>query len=173
MVIPDFDGETFVAFLDISGFKKLMKNENIALSALNTLYSSGYYTLKEDDNKSYNNDKIIEGLFVSDSAILFVNDNLNTIERGKERLIDLLKKIKEFSKQLEEKNVTLVCTDVCIDWLCEKAYSPMFGAREEARVIQEHIKSFFVDAVLFGSLKHGGKAIADIAGDSVSITIEQ
>ncbi|MCX8124516.1 MAG: ATP-dependent Clp protease ATP-binding subunit ClpA [Spirochaetes bacterium] len=85
----------------------------------------------------------------------------------------VIKKIREFSKQLEEKNVQLVCTDACIDWLCEKAYSPVFGAREVARIIQEYIKSFFVDAVLFGALKNGGRAIADVVNDSVSITIEQ
>ncbi len=85
----------------------------------------------------------------------------------------VMKKLGEFAKQLEEKNVQLVCTDACIDWISEKAYSPVFGAREVARIIQEHIKSYFVDAVLFGSLKNGGRAIADIAGDSVSITIEQ
>lgn len=125
---------------------------------------------------TYNLDAVnkeLERLFAPEfrnrlDAIVFFN-GLN-----KEMMRNIvLKKIKEFSKQLEEKNVTLVCTDACIDWLCEKAYSPMFGAREVARVIQKHIKSFFVDAVLFGSLKHGGKAIADIAGDSVSITIEQ
>ncbi|HOM88747.1 MAG TPA: ATP-dependent Clp protease ATP-binding subunit ClpA, partial [Spirochaetota bacterium] len=85
----------------------------------------------------------------------------------------VIKKLDEFSKQLQEKHVELVCTDACIDWLSDKAYSPVFGAREVARVIQEHIKSFFVDAVLFGALKNGGRAIADIVGDAISITIEQ
>jgi ATP-dependent Clp protease ATP-binding subunit ClpA len=85
----------------------------------------------------------------------------------------VIKKLDEFSKQLQEKHVELVCTDACIDWLSDKAYSPVFGAREVARVIQEHIKSFFVDAVLFGALKNGGRAIADIVGDAISITIVQ
>nr|HPK45615.1 AAA family ATPase [Spirochaetota bacterium] len=85
----------------------------------------------------------------------------------------VIKKLDEFCKQLQEKHVELVCTDACIDWLSDKAYSPLFGAREVARVIQEHVKSFFVDAVLFGALKNGGRAIADIVGDTISITIVQ
>lgn len=85
----------------------------------------------------------------------------------------VMKKLNEFAKQLEEKNVQLVYTDACINWISDEAYSPVFGAREVARVIQEHVKSYFVDAVLFGSLTNGGRAIADIVGDSVSITIEQ
>ncbi len=85
----------------------------------------------------------------------------------------VIKKLDEFCKQLQEKHVELVCTDACIDWLSDKAYSQIFGAREIARVIQEHVKSFFVDAVLFGALKNGGRAIADIVGDTISITIVQ
>jgi hypothetical protein len=33
MPIADFDGNTFVAFLDISGFKQLMKNEKKSLES--------------------------------------------------------------------------------------------------------------------------------------------
>ncbi|MEJ5361325.1 MAG: ATP-dependent Clp protease ATP-binding subunit ClpA [Spirochaetota bacterium] len=125
---------------------------------------------------TYNMDAVnkeIERLFAPEfrnrlDAIVFFNG----INKEMMRKI-VMKKLNEFAKQLEEKNVVLACTEACIDWLCEKAYSPVFGAREVARIIQEHIKSYFVDAVLFGSLKNGGRAIADVVHDSVSITIEQ
>jgi len=128
------------------------------------------------DVATYNMDAVnkeLERLFAPEfrnrlDAIVYFNG----INKEMMRKI-VMKKLNEFSKQLEEKNVQLVCTDACIDWISDKAYSPVFGAREVARVIQEHIKSYFVDAVLFGSLKNGGRAIADIMGDSVSITIEQ
>jgi len=128
------------------------------------------------DVATYNMDAVnkeLERLFAPEfrnrlDAIVYFNG----INKEMMRKI-VMKKLNEFSKQLEEKNVQLVCTDACIDWISDKAYSPVFGAREVARVIQEYIKSYFVDAVLFGSLKNGGRAIADIMGDSVSITIEQ
>ncbi len=81
------------------------------------------------------------------------------------------KKIDEFRKQLEEKNITLEVTDKCYKWLAHRGYSPDFGAREIARLLQTKIKSFFVDEVLFGKLTKGGKAVADIKKDDVSITV--
>jgi len=67
------------------------------------------------------------------------------------------KKINEFRQQLRHKNVTLQISENCVHWLAEKAYSTVFGARELARVIDQYVKSLFVDQVLFGQLKKGGR----------------
>lgn len=66
MPIHDFHGETFVAFIDISGFKELMKNDDDALKALSRLYQAGYNVLQERNG--------VEGLFVFDCGILFVRE---------------------------------------------------------------------------------------------------
>ena len=79
------------------------------------------------------------------------------------------KAIAEFSAQLAEKNARLTVTDSCYDWLVRKGYSPEFGAREIARLIQDKIKQFFVDEVLFGSLREGGDAVADIENDDIVV----
>ena len=68
------------------------------------------------------------------------------------------KSIDEFKKQLQEKNITLEVSEKCSKWLAKKGYSPEFGAREINRLVQSKIKAFFVDEVLFGDLKDGGKA---------------
>ena len=81
------------------------------------------------------------------------------------------KAIAEFSAQLAEKSAQLTVTDSCYDWLVRKGYSPEFGAREIARLIQDKIKQFFVDEVLFGRLREGGEAVADIENDDVVIRI--
>ena len=83
------------------------------------------------------------------------------------------KYINEFKVQLAEKNITLELTDECADWLADKGYSPQFGAREISRIIQDKIKSFFIDQVLFGELQHGGKAVADIFNGEVIVKIVQ
>ena len=83
------------------------------------------------------------------------------------------KNINEFKIQLAEKNITLELTDECAGWLADKGYSPQFGAREIGRIIQDKIKSFFIDPVLFGELQHGGKTIADIFNDEVIVKIVQ
>ncbi|KKL11301.1 hypothetical protein LCGC14_2547180, partial [marine sediment metagenome] len=81
------------------------------------------------------------------------------------------KEIDLFKIQLALKNVTLTLSKGCLKWLAEKGYSPLFGAREISRLIQDKIKSFFVDEVLFGSLAHGGRARAEIEGDEVIIKV--
>ncbi len=81
------------------------------------------------------------------------------------------KAIGEFSAQLKEKGVRLTVTDACCEWLARRGYSPEFGAREIARLIQDKVKRFFVDEVLFGRLREGGNAAADIENDDVVIRV--
>jgi len=94
--IEDFDGNTFLAFLDISGFKEMMKNEKTAIKALNCFYKIGYSSLFNNVN--------INGFFISDSGLLFVRtSNLNLIEQLKE----ILKTIEIINRKLLEKNIML------------------------------------------------------------------
>jgi ATP-dependent Clp protease ATP-binding subunit ClpA len=80
------------------------------------------------------------------------------------------KEIDLFAAQLAEKKVTLTVTDSCLDKLAEEGYSKEFGARNASRIIEEKIKSSFVDEVLFGKLSQGGSAVVDWK-DEYQITI--
>jgi ATP-dependent Clp protease ATP-binding subunit ClpA len=71
------------------------------------------------------------------------------------------KELDAFTAQLAEKNVTLTVTGSCVDKLAEEGYSKDFGARNAGRLIEDKIKSFFVDEVLFGRLSGGGRATVD------------
>ena len=89
-----------------------------------------------------------------------------------EIIVQIVKKnINLFRLQLAEKRVTLEVTDECYRWLGMKGYSPKFGAREIDRLVQDKIKKFFVDEVLFGALKDGGTALAEIVNDDVAIRV--
>jgi len=79
--------------------------------------------------------------------------------------------VADFARQLVGKKVLLTVTDGCYAWLARKGYSPEFGAREIARLVQDKVKRFFVDEVLFGSLREGGDALADIENDDVVVRI--
>ncbi len=82
------------------------------------------------------------------------------------------KEIMAFARQLEEKGVQLEVTRKCRKWLAETGYSTEFGARNISRLVQDRIKSFFVDEVLFGGLSKGGKATADIKNGEVVIKVD-
>ncbi|MDR2793774.1 MAG: ATP-dependent Clp protease ATP-binding subunit ClpA [Treponema sp.] len=81
------------------------------------------------------------------------------------------KELAIFTAQLVEKHVTLDVTKACIHKLAEDGYSKEFGARNMGRVIEDKIKSFFVDEVLFGRLSSGGGAKADYKRGKYRITI--
>ena len=81
------------------------------------------------------------------------------------------KELDLFKAQLAEKKVTLDVTDACINQLADDGYSRESGARNAGRLIEEKIKSFFVDEVLFGRLEAGGRALADYADGEYKIEI--
>ncbi|MDR2111142.1 MAG: AAA family ATPase, partial [Spirochaetaceae bacterium] len=73
----------------------------------------------------------------------------------------VMKELDAFKVQLAEKRICLHITGACVEHLAEEGYSREFGARNAGRVIEDKIKSFFVDEVLFGRLSSGGSARVD------------
>jgi ATP-dependent Clp protease ATP-binding subunit ClpA len=100
-----------------------------------------------------------------DAVVHFENLPPAIIERIVEKAID------DFRVQLSEKKVELEATPALIKHLAEKGYSREFGARNIGRLVEDKIKTFFVDEVLFGRLTEGGKALADLVDGEVSITV--
>jgi ATP-dependent Clp protease ATP-binding subunit ClpA len=100
-----------------------------------------------------------------DAVVHFNNLPMDIIERIVRKAID------EFRVQLAEKNVTLEVDDEVVHFLAERGYSREFGARNINRLIEDQIKTVFVDEVLFGKLEHGGTAVAHIEGDKIAFDI--
>jgi ATP-dependent Clp protease ATP-binding subunit ClpA len=80
------------------------------------------------------------------------------------------KEIREFQAQLVEKKVALQVSDEAVGWLAAKGFSSLYGAREVARLFQDKVKNYFVDAVLFGALAQGGTATVTVKDDDIAIT---
>lgn len=72
------------------------------------------------------------------------------------------KAIRKFEEKLAPKNIKLEVSEECLKWLADKGVSSAFGAREILRIVQEKIKTHYVDEVLFGKLSKGGTARIDI-----------
>ncbi len=71
------------------------------------------------------------------------------------RVVD--KFLMQLEAQLHEKKVEAVFTDRLKDWLAEKGFDPLMGARPMTRLIQDTIRSALADELLFGRLTGGGK----------------
>ncbi len=73
--------------------------------------------------------------------------------------------VKELAAQLADRRVHIEVDELARDWLAERGYEPLYGARPLARVIQEHIKRPLADELLFGQLAKGGKVTVTIEDD--------
>jgi ATP-dependent Clp protease ATP-binding subunit ClpC len=77
-------------------------------------------------------------------------------------------KLAEVEQQLILKGVTMEVTESCRDWLAEKGYDPVFGARPLRRVIQDEIEDRLSDALLEGRFQEGDRILIDMeAGEIV------
>ncbi|MEW5814081.1 MAG: ATP-dependent Clp protease ATP-binding subunit ClpA [Spirochaetota bacterium] len=91
---------------------------------------------------------------------------------GDETVLQIVdKEIRAFEAQLSEKSVEIEVTSAARKWIALKGYSAEFGARNISRLVQDKVKSYFVDAVLFGELSGGGKAVVDLENDDVVIRV--
>lgn len=82
------------------------------------------------------------------------------------------KAIRQFEEKLAPKNIRLEVTEECYNWLAGKGVSSAYGAREILRIVQEKIKTRFVDEVLFGNLSKGGRATIDVRDGELEIKID-
>ena len=82
-------------------------------------------------------------------------------------IVDLM--INMVQKELEERNVTLEITDAAREYLGEKGFDPVLGARPLRRVIQNEVEDTLSDELLSGRLNDGDVAIVDVEDEKIVI----
>ncbi len=71
----------------------------------------------------------------------------------------------QLEEQLQEKKVEVSFSQALKDYLAQKGFDPLMGARPMARLIQDTIRTALADELLFGRLANGGKVTVDLDGD--------
>jgi len=94
-----------------------------------------------------------------DAIIPFRNLTPETISRVVEKFI------MQLEVQLSDRGVTIELSDAARNWLGEKGYDRLYGARPLARIIQEHVKKPLAEELLFGKLVKGGLVQVDLKKD--------
>jgi len=64
--------------------------------------------------------------------------------------------VMQLEAQLADRNVTIELSSAAKEWLAERGYDRLYGARPLGRVIQEYIKKPLAEELLFGKLTKGG-----------------
>ncbi len=75
-------------------------------------------------------------------------------------IVDMM--LTEVDSRLKEKEVELDVTEAARDWIGEKGYDPIFGARPLRRVIQERLEDSLSEALLRGAFKAGDTIRVDL-----------
>ena len=84
-----------------------------------------------------------------------------------ERVVD--KFIDELRGKLGDKRVSLELTDAARRWLAQAGFDRFHGARPMARLIQQRITEPLSEAVLFGDLQEGGRAVVKVRKNNLAL----
>ncbi len=84
-----------------------------------------------------------------------------------ERVVD--KFIDELRGKLAEKRVSLDLTDAARRWLAQEGFDRFHGARPMARLIQRRITEPLSEAILFGDLQEGGRAVVKVRRNDLAL----
>ncbi len=71
------------------------------------------------------------------------------------------------ARSLGEQEIGLEVTDAAVDWLAERGFDPVFGARPVKRVIQREVQDRVADLILGGEVGVEAKIIIDVGGDGL------
>ena len=75
--------------------------------------------------------------------------------------------VMQLEAQLADRNVTIELSSAAKEWLAERGYDRLYGARPLGRVIQEYIKKPLAEELLFGKLVKGGSVKASLKDDKL------
>ncbi|MFP6567729.1 MAG: ATP-dependent Clp protease ATP-binding subunit [Dehalococcoidia bacterium] len=77
--------------------------------------------------------------------------------------------LNEVVSSLIEKGIDLEVSDDAKDWLCDKGFDPVFGARPLRRVIQDNLEDKLSDAILAGELGPADTAVVEVEDDDIVV----
>jgi ATP-dependent Clp protease ATP-binding subunit ClpA len=79
--------------------------------------------------------------------------------------------IKELEQQLVSRHITFEVSAEAQEWLAQRGFDPIFGARPMARLIQRELKDPLADEILFGGLKDGGKVKVSLSDGKLAFSV--
>jgi ATP-dependent Clp protease ATP-binding subunit ClpA len=92
---------------------------------------------------------------------------------SKEVMLSIVDKfIRELQHKLSDKKVGLTVTRNAREWLAERGFDPLHGARPLSRLIQESITDKLSEELLFGALHKGGSVSVDMIDGEIKVVCD-
>ncbi|MFN2420380.1 MAG: ATP-dependent chaperone ClpB [Gemmatimonadota bacterium] len=80
--------------------------------------------------------------------------------------------LRRFARVLAGRGLTIELTDAAKQWLAERGFDPIYGARPLKRVLQTHVQNPLAMELLEGTLTEGDHVRVDVAPDGEGLTFE-
>ena len=77
--------------------------------------------------------------------------------------------LKRLSSRLADRRITLNVTPEALNWLADKGYEPMYGARPLKRLIQRELENPLAIAILDGRIREGSTVVIRVGNGSLII----
>ena len=81
--------------------------------------------------------------------------------------------IGRLDQRLSDKEMQLVLTEEARQFLADKGYDPVYGARPLKRAIQKYIENELSLAMLQGTIQEGDRIRVDTSGDRLTFRTDQ
>jgi ATP-dependent Clp protease ATP-binding subunit ClpC len=138
----------------------IFMTSNVGADLIRKQGSLGFVSLKEDVSYEDMKNRLLEEVkktfkpeFLNrvDDIIVFkslTKDNLKEI-------INL--ELKEFANRLKDKGIEIEVSQDAVDFLIEKGFDPLYGARPLKRTIQRYLEDPLAEDIISGEFKEGSK----------------
>ncbi len=87
------------------------------------------------------------------------------------RIADL--QIQALAKRLAEKSLKMEVTEAAKQFIIERSYDPLYGARPMKRYIQDSVQTLLAKTILSENLNIGDRLIVDRAGEELKVSVER
>ncbi len=102
-----------------------------------------------------------------DETVIFKPLSLEEIER----IVDLL--LVELNKTLEERRIVVTLDKMAKEWVAERGFDPVYGARPLKRYMQRSIQTSLARAIIEGTIQEGSEVAYTLIGDELKFTVSE
>jgi ATP-dependent Clp protease ATP-binding subunit ClpB len=99
-----------------------------------------------------------------DDSLIFKPLQLEEIEK----IVGLL--LNELKKRLKAREVDLVVSETAVEWIAEKGFDPVYGARPLKRFIQKHLETAIARQLISGEIAEGDVVEVDLSNGELSVS---
>ncbi len=153
----------------------IIMTSNLGGQIINKTKRSMGFAAVEDEKRTYEE---IKELVMDEVKKTFRPEFLNRLDEivvfhplNREhvfKIIDIL--LRDLRKRLSERNMELKLTKDAREFLLERGYDPVYGARPMKRTIQRYIEDPLAEELLKGKFKDGDTIVVRMSGDSLKFT---